>query len=227
MAIFDLFRRWVRAAPTPDDRRQEPRVRSAVGTRVLVVDDSATIRAVLRKMLLQDGYGVLQAATGEDGIAIARDQQPGLIFLDVVLPGISGFAALRALRHGATTRTVPIVMMSGNQQATERFYVERIGADGFIRKPFGRGDVFHAIQTLVESGRLPERVAPPPVDPIPDGMSAAEWDAIPDVALPDPPHAGGALHQDPPADGAAGAASVDALAAASGDGASVGVRPPE
>lgn len=188
MAVFDLFKRFVGTNAPTGDRRNVARVRASLGARVLVVDDSATIRAVLGKMLAQDGYEVLKAADGENAVEMAQKQIPDLIFLDIVLPGISGFAVLRSLRRDGRTRTTPIIMMSGNQQATEQFYVQRFGADGFVRKPFGRADVFHAIRSLVQAGRLPARLEPVPVDVIPEGMTREEWNAIPDVGLPDEAH---------------------------------------
>jgi len=190
MAVFDIFKRFVNQNATPGERREDGRVRATLGARVLVVDDSATIRAVLGKMLAQDGYEVLKAADGESAVEMAHAQLPDLIFLDIVLPGMSGFAVLRALRRDSATRTTPIIMMSGNQQATEQFYVQRFGADGFIKKPFGRGEVFHAVRSLVQAERIPARVETMPVDAIPEGISAEEWNAIPDVAMPDEAHVG-------------------------------------
>ena len=188
MAVFDIFKRFKTPTTAPAERREDERLRASLGARVLVVDDSATIRAVLGKMLMQDGYEVLKAADGESAIGMAQSQLPDLIFLDIVLPGMSGFAVLRALRREGPTRTTPIIMMSGNQQATEQFYVQRFGADGFVKKPFGRAEVFHAIRSLVQAGRVSARVEAMPVNAIPEGMSPEEWNAIPDVALPDAAH---------------------------------------
>ncbi|HEX5961159.1 MAG TPA: response regulator [Rhodanobacteraceae bacterium] len=184
MPVFDIFKRLV-GTGTGSERRASGRLRASLGARVLVVDDSATIRAVLGKMLAQDGYEVLKAADGEGAVEMAQSQFPDLIFLDIVLPGISGFAVLRALRRDSRIHATPIIMMSGNQQATEQFYVQRFGADGFVKKPFGRADVFHAIRSLVQAGRMPARAEPVPLDVIPEGMTREEWNAIPDVGLPD------------------------------------------
>jgi twitching motility two-component system response regulator PilH len=188
MAVFDIFKRFRAQVAVPVERREDERLRASLGARVLVVDDSATIRAVLGKMLMQDGYEVLKAADGESAFEMARSQLPDLIFLDIVLPGMSGFAVLRALRREGATRTTPIIMMSGNQQATEQFYVQRFGADGFVKKPFGRAEVFHAIRSLVQAGRVSARVETMPVNAIPEGISPEEWNAIPDVAMPDAAH---------------------------------------
>jgi twitching motility two-component system response regulator PilH len=147
-------------AAAPAERRAATRQHARDGLRVLVIDDSATIIAVLGKMLRQNNYLVSGAADAESGIELARAECPDLIYLDIVLPGMNGFDALRVLRRDPVTRETPIIMISGNVQATEQFYVKRIGADDFMKKPFGRGEVFTRIQQLVESGRLPARAAP-------------------------------------------------------------------
>ena len=128
------------------------------GTRVLLIDDSATIVALLRRMLRQNEYLTLEAGDAERGIELARSERPDLIFLDIVLPGMNGFAALRALRRDPDTKDIPIIMISGNEQATEEFYVHRIGADDFMKKPFSRGEVFARIERLLDGEGVPRRV---------------------------------------------------------------------
>jgi twitching motility two-component system response regulator PilH len=220
MAVFDLFKRFVGTNAPTGERRGSDRVRASLGARVLVVDDSATIRAVLGKMLIQDGYEVLKAEDGERAVSMAQAERPDLIFLDIVLPGMSGFAVLRALRRDSRTRSTPIVMMSGNQQATEQFYVQRFGADGFVKKPFGRAEVFHAIRSLVQAGRMPARIEAAPADLIPDGITAEEWNAIPDVAMPDEAHLAAASS----AVGIGASPSVIGTATASADGSADATR---
>ena len=82
---------------------------------------------------------------------------PDLIFRDIVLPGMDGFAALRTLRREPATKPVPIIMISGNVQATEQFYVQRIGADDFMKKPFSRAEVFARIERLLDEEGVPRR----------------------------------------------------------------------
>lgn len=161
------------ASRTPGDRRHAGRVDAREGLRILVIDDSATIVAVLRKMLLQARYTVAGAGDAETGLEFARRELPELILLDIVLPGMSGFDALRQLRRDPATRHIPVIMISGNLQATEQFYVRRIGADDFMKKPFGRAEVFDRIRALVEAGRLPRREGPPVALPDDDGTVAA------------------------------------------------------
>ena len=185
MAAFERIKRLF--GGDHSERRAVPRSGVPREARILVVDDSATIRAVLGKMLNQDSQVVFKAPDGETAIEMARKELPDLIFLDIVLPGMNGFAVLRALRRDPLTRDIPIVMISGNLQATEQFYVQRFGADDFMKKPFGRGEVFARIRHLTESGRLVvrERAA----EDMPPGVpehTEIEHAAIPDIAMPDP-----------------------------------------
>lgn len=148
--------------PAQEDRRQTPRANARQGTRVLIIDDSATVVAVLAKMLRQNGYNTLEALSAEAGLEMARNQPPDLVFLDIVLPGMDGFAALRALRHDAGTKSVPVIMISGNIQATEQFYAQRIGADDFMKKPFTRSEVFARIESLLDDDFIPKRMGKQP-----------------------------------------------------------------
>lgn len=138
-----------------EDRRQGQRTDARPGTRALIIDDSPTVIAVFRKILRSSGYEILEALTAEQGIEIARRERPELIFLDIVLPGMNGFAALRTMRKDPQTANIPIIMISGNEQATEQFYAERIGADDFMKKPFSRHEVFARIALLLDAEGRP------------------------------------------------------------------------
>ena len=156
--MFEFLKR-VLGTPRSKDvvHRQRQRVNARSGMRVLVVDDSTTVVATLRRMLEQNGYEVIEALDGEKGVELATADPPDLIFLDIILPGINGFAALRQLRRDARTREVPVIMMSGNEQATEQFYAQRIGADDFMKKPFSRAELFSRIEKLLDVSLMPRR----------------------------------------------------------------------
>jgi len=141
------------------ERRNRPRIDAPKGTRILVVDDALTIREVLRNMLTQIGYRVAVAESGEQGLEEAAAFEPHLVFLDIVLPDISGFRTLRRLRASKATRDTPVIMISGNSSAIEKFFLQRVGADDFIGKPFGRFEVFSAMERLIRAGALVQRVA--------------------------------------------------------------------
>ena len=149
------------AAPAKEEktgeRRRRRRIDARTGTRVLIIDDSPTIVAALRKLLVSAKYVTYEAFDAESGLKLAQEQQPDLIFLDIVLPGMNGFAALRLMRRDPKTQHIPIVMISGNEQATEQFYANRIGADDFMKKPFSRFEVFARIERLLDSNNIPRR----------------------------------------------------------------------
>jgi twitching motility two-component system response regulator PilH len=159
-------------AALANERREKPRMNARNRTRMLVIDDSATIVALLSRMLRQNDYEVFEAADAETGLDIARTQAPELIFLDIVLPGMDGFAALRQLRRDPYTRDIPVIMISGNEQATEQFYVHRIGADDFMKKPFSRAEVFARIERLLDAHRVPRRLPTAPAAAEPDDQPA-------------------------------------------------------
>ena len=128
---------------------------------ILVCDDEKDIVSALNIYLSAEGYRVLTAYDGESGLEIARSEKPGLIFLDIVLPGVDGFNVLRTLRRDPATKDVPIIMMSGNAQATEQFYVQRIGADDFMKKPFSRPEVFNRIERVLDENGVPRHATRP------------------------------------------------------------------
>ena len=171
MGIMQRLMRLFGTAPAQDvvpdqpaegvERRQKERKPAVDGMKVLIIDDSTTILALLRRMMRQNEFEVLEAGDAEQGIELAKSEIPHLIFLDIVLPGMNGFNALRVLRRDGLTRHIPIIMISGNEQATEEFYVHRIGADDFMKKPFARAEVFARIERLMDESGTPRRINAP------------------------------------------------------------------
>ena len=110
MGIFDQFRSLFGKPPVVPacrpmapgataDRRLQPRINARTGTRALIIDDSKTVLTVLRKFLRSAGYETIECLDAESGLVALREQQPDIVFLDIVLPGMNGFAALRAIRR--------------------------------------------------------------------------------------------------------------------------------
>lgn len=176
MGIFEFIRRLFGGSsdtqpasaqePAPfleqaiEERRHKPRINAREGTRVLVIDDSKTIVTVLRKFLRSAGYEVYEALDAEAGLLLMHEHKPELVFLDIVLPGMNGFAALRAIRRDPELRETPVIMMSGNEQAMEQFFGTRIGADDFMKKPFSRHEAFFRIERLLDDNFIPRRAHP-------------------------------------------------------------------
>ena len=105
--------------------------------------------AALGGMLRENHFTVLEALSGEAGLEILRKNKPDVIFLDIVMPGMSGFDVLRRIRRSQYVGKVPVIIMSGNEAATEEYYVRRIGADDFMRKPCSRAEVFSRVERLL------------------------------------------------------------------------------
>ena len=127
---------------------------------VLVVDDSKTFQSMIRRMLQQEGFRVLQALDGEEGVYMAHYSKPDLVIMDVVMPGINGFQATRQLQKDPETKHIPIIIVSGNPQATEQFWVLKMGAVDFMSKPFSRKELLGKLNE-----HLRKRAAPPPSRP--------------------------------------------------------------
>lgn len=142
---------------TGEERRKRPRINAREGTRVLIIDDSRTTVATLRKYLASAGYEAYEAFDAESGLDMLRAHKPELVFLDIVLPGMNGFATLRAIRRNPAWHDTPVIMMSGDDQATEQFFGTRIGADDFMKKPFSRFEIFYRIERLLDEYLIPRR----------------------------------------------------------------------
>lgn len=106
------------------------------GERVLVVDDEPDIVALAAYHLAKSGYRVSTAANGPDALAMARDEHPALIVLDLMLPGISGFEVLEQLRASDATRHVPVLMLTARREEPDRIRGLTLGADDYLTKPF-------------------------------------------------------------------------------------------
>lgn len=156
MSFLDFFRKKAPAEPsplrepTPAERRTKPRKNVRPGTKVLIIDDSKTVCTVLSRMLRENNFVTFEALDAERGLQVMEEQLPELVFLDIVLPGMSGFEALRKMRRSPTIAHIPIIMISGNESATEQFYVQRIGANDFIKKPFSRAEVFSRVERVLD-----------------------------------------------------------------------------
>jgi DNA-binding response OmpR family regulator len=101
---------------------------------ILVVDDSATFRDVLREALEQAGYDVVLAGNGEDGLRIAAEVRPAAIIVDGMLPGIDGMTVIRRVRLDAALRGVPCLLLTASEDRSAELHALDAGADAFVRK---------------------------------------------------------------------------------------------
>lgn len=117
--------------------------------RVLIVDDSPTEIHVLQGMLEKNGHTVTTAADGESGIAKAKAEKPELILMDVVMPGLNGFQATRALTKDPDTQHIPIIIVTTKDQETDRVWGLRQGAKDYITKPVDEEELVTKMNTAL------------------------------------------------------------------------------
>jgi twitching motility two-component system response regulator PilH len=115
---------------------------------VLVVDDSATDTHLLSEMLKKNGYTVLTAVSGEEAITRAKKDRPDLILMDIVMPGMSGFEATRAIAKDPETSSIPIIICSTKGQETDKAWGLRQGAKDYVVKPITEKMLMDKIKAL-------------------------------------------------------------------------------
>tara|TARA_R110002049_G_scaffold129238_3_gene286950 strand:- start:137 stop:511 length:375 start_codon:yes stop_codon:yes gene_type:complete len=117
--------------------------------KVLVVDDSPTERFFIADLLGKSGYTVLTAENGDDAVAIARAEQPCVVVMDVVMPGLSGFQVTRALSRDPATESIPVIIVSSKDAETDRIWGLRQGAREYLIKPIKPDDLLARVKELM------------------------------------------------------------------------------
>jgi CheY-like chemotaxis protein len=131
-----------RAAATVDQAPSAPQAGTG-GTMVLVVDDDQNTRDLLTRGLQKEGFEVRAVSTGEQGLSLARDIVPDAITLDVLMPGMDGWAVLKALKADERTREIPVIMVS---MSDDREIGTSLGASDFLPKPIDREQLARVIR---------------------------------------------------------------------------------
>jgi twitching motility two-component system response regulator PilH len=116
---------------------------------ILIVDDSPTELHVMQKALEKHGYRTAAAADGAEGIRMARQMHPDLIFMDIVMPGVNGYQATRTLCNDPGTRSIPIVMVTSKGQETDRIWGLRQGAVDYMIKPVSPDELVSKAQATL------------------------------------------------------------------------------
>jgi twitching motility two-component system response regulator PilH len=116
--------------------------------KVLVVDDSATERHVLGDILSKKGFQVVYAESGEKGVTDAKSEMPDLILMDVVMPGLNGFQATRAITQDEATKHIPVIICTTKGQETDKIWGMRQGAKDYVTKPINAEELLGKIAAL-------------------------------------------------------------------------------
>jgi DNA-binding response OmpR family regulator len=121
---------------------------SKASKRILLVDDDAEIVESLRLALESNGYTVLIARDGNQGLALSERENPDLVILDMMMPKRSGFLVLEKMRR---TRETPlrVIMITANEGSRHKAYAEMLGVDDYIRKPFPMDRLIDSVKRLI------------------------------------------------------------------------------
>jgi signal transduction histidine kinase/CheY-like chemotaxis protein len=133
--------------PAEGGQMDSPAVDGRRGT-LLVIDDDASSRDLLRRILEKEGFAVITASSGSEGLALARERKPDLITLDVMMPSMDGWAVLTSLKSDPLTSKIPVVMMT---MVDDRPMGFALGADAYLTKPFDKTRLLQAIDHELKS----------------------------------------------------------------------------
>ncbi|KQQ55007.1 two-component system response regulator [Pseudomonas sp. Leaf127] len=117
--------------------------------RILIVDDSPTEMYKLTGILEKHGHQVLKAENGADGVALARQEKPDAVLMDIVMPGLNGFQATRQLSKDPDTRPIPVIMVTTKDQETDKVWGERQGARGYLTKPVDEDTLIKVLNSVL------------------------------------------------------------------------------
>ena len=116
---------------------------------VLVADDDADMRALIRYRLERSGYTVITAVDGQEAVALAAEHVPALAVVDVMMPRLDGFEVTRRLRAAPETARVPVILLTARAQEADVAQGFAAGADDYIRKPFSPQELSARVQAIL------------------------------------------------------------------------------
>lgn len=114
----------------------------------MVAEDSLTERTRITHILEAAGYTVFSAASGNEAFAAAVEQQPDMIFLDIIMEDGDGYKACRSMKRDERTCDIPVIMVSSKSNAVDKKWAEKLGAAGYVVKPYADEEIIAAINVL-------------------------------------------------------------------------------
>jgi CheY-like chemotaxis protein len=123
--------------------------------RILVIDDDHSLVRVMEGVLEAEGYEVLTAFDGWEGLQKVRDEKPDVIILDIFMPDVDGYTALSAIKNWVAARDIPVVMVTGRGYRLNKLLAEDLGAAGYITKPVAPAQLLDVIARLLPTSSSP------------------------------------------------------------------------
>jgi two-component system, cell cycle response regulator DivK len=123
-----------------------------VAKRILVIEDTEDNRRIFRDLLTHAGFELLEAPDGEKGVAIAIEQKPDLILMDIQLPILDGYEATRRIKANPGSHHIPIIAVTSYALSGDEAKAREAGCDGYIAKPFSPRQVLAAVRNFLQSG---------------------------------------------------------------------------
>jgi two-component system alkaline phosphatase synthesis response regulator PhoP len=131
--------------------------------KILVVDDDHDIVRLVSSYLVKAGYEVISAYDGETALRLLREQQPGLLILDLMLPDRDGWDVARIIRSESTIATTPIIMLTARVEDNDKIVGLEIGADDYITKPFNPREVVARVRALLRRSQFQQESTSPSI----------------------------------------------------------------
>ena len=123
--------------------------RSLNGLKILVVDDSKTIRRTAETLLSKEGCQVITAIDGFDALSKIADHEPDIIFVDIMMPRLDGYQTCSLIKHNKTFKSTPVIMLSSKDGLFDRARGRIVGSDQYLTKPFTKDELLGAISRQI------------------------------------------------------------------------------
>lgn len=120
--------------------------------KIMVVDDSKTIRRTAETLLQREGFNVITAEDGFEALAKIADQKPNIIFVDIMMPRLDGYQTCALIKNNAQFKSTPVIMLSSKDGLFDKAKGRIVGSDQYVTKPFSKVELLEAIQNHCDSG---------------------------------------------------------------------------
>lgn len=125
------------------------------GIKVVVIDDSKTIRRTAETLLKKAGCEVITATDGFESLSRVMEHQPNIIFVDIMMPRLDGYQTCALIKNNPAFKKIPVVMLSSKDGLFERARSRIVGAEHYMTKPFTREELLNTIKTYVVDAKAP------------------------------------------------------------------------